>query len=112
MWPTPILVIRQGDLWAEGIRAGEVLKSAPIDEEADDEDSEETAEEGGVSEETWREVHLEAGDYVAGKWGRFLRAPDLYFELMRRFRDHFVRLGEIAEVRFGVKSGCDAFFIQ
>ena len=37
--------------------------------------------------------------------------PDLYFEVMRRFGDRFVPLGEIADVRFGVKTGCDAFFM-
>jgi hypothetical protein len=30
---------------------------------------------------------------------------------MRRLGDRFVALGEIAEVRFGVKTGCDAFFM-
>jgi len=30
---------------------------------------------------------------------------------MREFRSRFVPLGEIADVRFGVKSGCDAFFM-
>jgi hypothetical protein len=50
-------------------------------------------------------------DYVAGKWGRFLRAPDLYFRLMRDYRTRFVRLGEIAEVKRGITSGCDAFFM-
>lgn len=50
-------------------------------------------------------------DYVAGKWGRFLRAPDLYFRLIRDYKNRFVRLGEIAEVKFGIKGGCDAFFM-
>jgi hypothetical protein len=30
---------------------------------------------------------------------------------MNRFGDKFVKLGEIADIRFGVKSGCDAFFM-
>lgn len=45
-----------------------------------------------------------------GKWGIPLRAPDIYFELMDRFGDKFIPLKEQAEVRFGVKTGCDAFF--
>ena len=48
--------------------------------------------------------------YKGGKWGVYLRAPDLYFELLDKYSDRFVQLGEIAEVRFGVKSGCDDFF--
>ena len=53
----------------------------------------------------------EAQTYRAGKWGRYVRAPDFYFEVMRRFGKQFVPLGEIATIRFGVKSGCDAFFM-
>ncbi len=52
-----------------------------------------------------------AGGYRAGKWGRYVRAPDVYFDIMRRFGKRFVALGEVADVRFGVKSGCDAFFM-
>jgi hypothetical protein len=50
-------------------------------------------------------------EYVAGKWGRYLRAPDLYFEIMRRLGAEFVRLGEISTLRRGITSGCDAFFM-
>ncbi len=48
--------------------------------------------------------------YYGGKWGIHLRAPDLWFELMDRFGDKFTLLGELAAVRFGVKSGKDEFF--
>jgi hypothetical protein len=48
--------------------------------------------------------------YKGGKWGIYLRAPDLYFELMEKFGDRFVHLGEIAEIKRGVTSGCDDFF--
>jgi hypothetical protein len=47
----------------------------------------------------------------AGKWGRYVRAPDFYFDIMREFGSSFVPLGELADTRFGVKSGCDAFFM-
>jgi len=33
-----------------------------------------------------------ARDYGGGKWGRYLRAPDFYFEIMREFGYRFVRL--------------------
>ena len=52
-----------------------------------------------------------ASEYRAGKWGRYVRAPDVYFDIMRRFGKRFVALGEIAAIRFGVKTGCDAFFM-
>ncbi|MBI3653752.1 MAG: hypothetical protein HY231_22190 [Acidobacteria bacterium] len=50
-------------------------------------------------------------DYGGGKWGRYLRAPDFYFEIMREFGHRFTRIGEIATIKFGIKSGCDAFFM-
>jgi hypothetical protein len=50
------------------------------------------------------------GHHTGGKWGIPLRAPDIYFELMDRFGDKFVPLSEIAEIRRGITSGCDAFF--
>ena len=53
----------------------------------------------------------EAQTYRAGKWGRYVRAPDFYFEVMRRLGKQFVPLGEIATIRRGITSGCDAFFM-
>jgi hypothetical protein len=53
----------------------------------------------------------EREEYSAGKWGRYVRAPDVYFEIMRRLGSRFVALGEIANVRRGITSGCDAFFM-
>ena len=53
----------------------------------------------------------EAQTYRAGKWGRYVRAPDFYFEVMRRLGKQFVPLGKIATIRRGVTSGCDAFFM-
>ena len=49
--------------------------------------------------------------YGAGKWGKYLRAPDLYFEVMEGFGKQFVPLGEITTIRRGITSGCDAFFM-
>lgn len=101
-----ILIKRQEELWAEGVKAGAVLKDTPLDESDDEDDSDagETVGNGGQL------IKVE-GEYIAGKWGRYLRAPDLYFELMKRFRKRFVPLGELVDIRFGVKTGCDAFFM-
>jgi len=41
----------------------------------------------------------------------FWRAPDIYFRLIREYGDRFVRLGEIATIKRGITSGCDAFFM-
>jgi len=44
-------------------------------------------------------------------WMIYLRAPDVYFELMGKVGDRFLRLGEIADLRFGLKCGIKEFFI-
>jgi methylase of polypeptide subunit release factors len=48
--------------------------------------------------------------YGGGKWGIPLRAPDLWEELLSIGGPNWKPLGEIADVRFGVKSGKDNFF--
>ena len=101
-----IIVKLQADLWRDGVRAGRILGDA--DRDAADEND----EEGGESSQPRQSaVVADADGYRAGKWGRYLRAPDFYFEVMREFGHKFVPLGEIVEVRFGVKTGCDAFFM-
>ncbi len=107
-----IIVKRQQDLWDDGVRAGAIFGNVEPDVLANGaengaEDEDEPATPGGAAAER----PPENGKYKAGKWGRYLRAPDLYFDIMRRFGSRFVALGEIAEVRFGVKTGCDAFFM-
>ncbi|MEW6236912.1 MAG: N-6 DNA methylase [Candidatus Omnitrophota bacterium] len=84
-------LVRQGDLWKEGVRLGAVMKKSK-----DAEDEEDAIQNGG--------------EYYGGKWGVYLRAPDLWFKLLDQYGNRFVALGDIAEVRFGVKSGKDCFF--
>ncbi len=105
-----IIVKLQQDLWNEGLRATRILSSAPIDDDGSDE---------GASNQSASRANEAAGaikvsaldDYGAGKWGRYLRAPDFYFDVMREFGSRFVPLGEIAAVRRGITSGCDDFFM-
>jgi methylase of polypeptide subunit release factors len=103
-----IIVKAQGDLWTDGVRAGSILRGGTATgSESDDEDVDD-GEVGETPAERMFDDH--STEYAAGKWGRFVRAPDLYFEIMSRFGNHFVMLGEIAAIRYGVKTGCDAFF--
>ncbi|NQT65766.1 MAG: SAM-dependent DNA methyltransferase [FCB group bacterium] len=44
------------------------------------------------------------------KWGKYLRAPDVYFEILEKCKDKLVPLKEIADVRFGIKTGINDFF--
>jgi methylase of polypeptide subunit release factors len=99
-----IIVKHQQDLWDDGVRASVILTKteSPELEEGEEEES---------SEEKRPIPSREIGTYAAGKWGRYLRAPEVYFEIISRFKNKFIPLGEICQIRFGVKSGCDAFFM-
>ncbi len=49
--------------------------------------------------------------YVGDKWGgKYLRAPDIFFTILEKGKGKLVRLGDIAEVRFGIKTGANDFF--
>lgn len=49
--------------------------------------------------------------YAGNKWGgKYLRAPDIYYRLLEKGQGKFVRLGNIADVRFGIKTGVNEFF--
>lgn len=102
-----IIVKRQGILWNEGLRGGRLVSGVASASEISDEDPEDDTENETEDNPSW----IDTMASYAGKWGRYVRAPDFYFEIMREFGSQFVPLGEIAEVRFGVKSGCDAFFM-
>ncbi|HEU0001051.1 MAG TPA: Eco57I restriction-modification methylase domain-containing protein, partial [Ktedonobacteraceae bacterium] len=52
-----------------------------------------------------------AAGYSSNKWGgKYLRAPDIYWTILEKGRGKLVRLGDIAEVRFGIKTGANEFF--
>jgi len=44
------------------------------------------------------------------KWGQYLRAPDIYFEILEKCADKFVPLAKVADIRFGIKTGINEFF--
>jgi hypothetical protein len=49
--------------------------------------------------------------YGGNKWGgKYLRAPDIYWTILEKGQGKLVRLGDIAEVRFGIKTGANEFF--
>lgn len=114
-----IISVQQSRLWQEGVQAGRLLAKsdlAAVNTTNDDDDTEEGEEqestvENVASKHTLQELAASTEKYAAGKWGRFLRAPDVYFRIMQDYGSRFVKLGEIAEVRRGITSGCDAFFM-
>ena len=49
--------------------------------------------------------------YSGDKWGgKYLRAPDIYWTILKKGKDKLVRLGDIAEVRRGFTTGANEFF--
>jgi hypothetical protein len=42
--------------------------------------------------------------------GKYLRAPDIYWSILERASGKLVRLRDLAEVRFGIKTGANDFF--
>jgi methylase of polypeptide subunit release factors len=112
------VVRMQKELWEDGLRAGrlfELQKQRDLAENVkaetgvEEEDEAEGPEYDGNGNGKLHEISPTG--YGGGKWGKYLRAPNLYFRIMERYAGRFVPLGEIATIRFGVKSGCDAFFM-
>ncbi len=64
--------------------------------------------------ELWREgYNEERGVYTGAKWGKYLRAPAVYFKILSKCSDFFVPLSPaIGEVKSGIRTGIDDFFIQ
>ena len=118
-----IVVKRQKDLWEDGLRAGRLFDlqkqrdlAEGIRSVASLENQDESEDVGVFDENGNGLLHDGASTaygsrYGGGKWGKYLRAPDFYFRIMDRYARRFVPLGEITTIRFGVKSGCDAFFM-
>ena len=53
----------------------------------------------------------ENAKYIGDKWGgKYLRAPDIYWTILDKGKDKLARLGDITEVRFGIKTGANEFF--
>jgi len=44
------------------------------------------------------------------KWGQFLKAPDVYFEILEKSENKLLPLKKVADIRFGIKTGINEFF--
>jgi type I restriction enzyme M protein len=61
--------------------------------------------------ELWEEgFDAEEGKYTGSKWGKYLRAPEIFFKIVEKSKNRLVPLKEIADVRFGIKTGANEFF--
>ena len=93
-----VRVIKQSDLYELGCRIA-------LDARADDDDDGETdgPEASDVETATQRK-------YFGSKWGIYLRAPDFFFELRETFAESLRPLADVADVKYGLKTGADDFF--
>jgi methylase of polypeptide subunit release factors len=112
------VVMMQKELWENGLRAGrlfelqkqrDLAENVKAETAVEEEDEAEGPEYDGNGNGKLHEISPTG--YGGGKWGKYLRAPNLYFRIMERYSSRFVPLGEIAAIRRGITSGCDAFFM-
>jgi len=48
--------------------------------------------------------------YTGSKWGKYLRAPEIFFKILEKNEDKIIPLGEIADVVGGIITGNNKFF--
>ncbi len=52
----------------------------------------------------------DTGKFIGAKWGKYLRAPEIFFKILETAKDRLVPLHRLAQVRFGIKTGANEFF--
>jgi tRNA1(Val) A37 N6-methylase TrmN6 len=61
--------------------------------------------------ELWDEgFDIEEKEYTGAKWGKYLRAPEIFFKILEKGKDKLVPLKEISSVRRGFTTGANEFF--
>lgn len=63
-----------------------------------------------ISQKELLEEGIDEGRYVGAKWGKYLRAPEVFFQILERGKDKLCRLSEVADVRRGFTTGANDFF--
>ena len=52
----------------------------------------------------------EQNKYVGAKWGKYIRAPKIFFTILEKGKELFIPLKDVANIRFGIKTGANKFF--
>ena len=59
----------------------------------------------------WQEgFDVEENKFVGAKWGKYLRAPQIFFKIIEKCKGKLVPLKEIADVKRGFTTGVNEFF--
>jgi hypothetical protein len=65
----------------------------------------------GIDIQNDTDQKLDKACYIGDKWGgKYLRAPDIFFTILEKGKGKLVKLKDVAEVRFGIKTGKNEFF--
>lgn len=61
--------------------------------------------------ELWEEgLNEEKQKYIGTKWGKYIRAPEIFFKILEKAKDKLVPLNKLAKVGVGFVSGANNFF--
>jgi len=64
-----------------------------------------------TQKELWEEGYdEEARKYIGSKWGKYVRAPDIFFKILEKGNRILVPLKEVADVTRGFTTGANEFF--
>lgn len=51
------------------------------------------------------------GNYIGNKWGgKYLRAPDIFYTILRKGKGKLVKLGDVSKIKRGFTTGVNEFF--
>lgn len=64
-----------------------------------------------LQKELWEEgFDEETKQYIGAKWGKYIRAPKIFFTILEKAKDKLIPLKKVAEVKFGIKTGANEWF--
>jgi type I restriction enzyme M protein len=114
----PLAELMPWDIQLDGLRrwvgTDKLIQSiTSITKDSEDPTSPHTVEDNNLRIRTLNQGALRAQAEVkeqTGKWGRFLRAPQVYFELLKQAGNKLTLLGEVAPPARGSLTGINAFY--
>lgn len=64
-----------------------------------------------VQKELWEEGwDEETRRYTGGKWGKYIRAPEIFFKILEKTKDKLILFGKVAQVKRGMTTGANEWF--
>jgi type I restriction-modification system DNA methylase subunit len=94
-------VVPQRVLWDTGSR----LPRGTESEESEESEGNNQERQGALTDDQDETI-----EYKGGKWGQYVRAPDVWFDILETAGDRLIPLHELADIRRGFTSGADKFF--